>query len=92
MSEAWGRTTCLQLALGAEDMKFVSHGGVQVTSGARARGRAPACSQGTQPLLSRTAHVLTRFGAPGPQGGRWPTGRVLQTLSSLLTEKGSDTK
>lgn len=31
MSEAWGKTTCLQLALEAEGMKFVSHGGVQVT-------------------------------------------------------------
>ncbi|XP_068837675.1 transient receptor potential cation channel subfamily M member 2 isoform X2 [Capricornis sumatraensis] len=29
VSEAWGRTTCLQLALEAKDMKFVSHGGVQ---------------------------------------------------------------
>uniref|UniRef100_A0A8I3PHN0 Transient receptor potential cation channel subfamily M member 2 n=1 Tax=Canis lupus familiaris TaxID=9615 RepID=A0A8I3PHN0_CANLF len=29
VSEAWGRTTCLQLALKAEDMKFVSHGGIQ---------------------------------------------------------------
>lgn len=31
VSEAWGKTTCLQLALEAKDMKFVSHGGVQVT-------------------------------------------------------------
>lgn len=31
VSEAWGRTTCLQLALEAKDMKFVSHGGIQVT-------------------------------------------------------------
>ncbi|KAB0359104.1 hypothetical protein FD754_003260 [Muntiacus muntjak] len=29
VSEAWGRTTCLQLALEAKDMKFVSHGGIQ---------------------------------------------------------------
>nr|DBA20103.1 TPA: hypothetical protein GDO54_015833 [Pyxicephalus adspersus] len=29
VSEAWGQTTCLQLALEAKDMKFVSHGGVQ---------------------------------------------------------------
>ncbi|XP_045357135.1 transient receptor potential cation channel subfamily M member 2 isoform X3 [Leopardus geoffroyi] len=29
VSEAWGKTTCLQLALEAKDMKFVSHGGVQ---------------------------------------------------------------
>uniref|UniRef100_A0A2K5ELM0 Transient receptor potential cation channel subfamily M member 2 n=1 Tax=Aotus nancymaae TaxID=37293 RepID=A0A2K5ELM0_AOTNA len=31
VSEAWGKTTCLQLALEAKGMKFVSHGGVQVT-------------------------------------------------------------
>lgn len=30
VSEAWGKTTCLQLALEAKDMKFVSHGGIQV--------------------------------------------------------------
>ncbi|KAM9304805.1 transient receptor potential cation channel subfamily M member 2 [Gastrophryne carolinensis] len=30
VSEAWGQTTCLKLALEAKDMKFVSHGGVQV--------------------------------------------------------------
>ncbi|XP_018424709.1 PREDICTED: transient receptor potential cation channel subfamily M member 2 [Nanorana parkeri] len=29
VSEAWGQTTCLKLALEAKDMKFVSHGGVQ---------------------------------------------------------------
>ncbi|ELK03576.1 Transient receptor potential cation channel subfamily M member 2 [Pteropus alecto] len=29
VSEAWGKTTCLQLALEAKDMKFVSHGGIQ---------------------------------------------------------------
>lgn len=29
VSETWGRTTCLQLALEAKDMKFVSHGGIQ---------------------------------------------------------------
>ncbi|XP_027441126.1 transient receptor potential cation channel subfamily M member 2 isoform X2 [Zalophus californianus] len=29
VSEAWGKTTCLQLALQAKDMKFVSHGGIQ---------------------------------------------------------------
>ncbi|KAM5275432.1 transient receptor potential cation channel subfamily M member 2 isoform 10-T14 [Hipposideros larvatus] len=29
VSEAWGKTTCLQLALEAKDMKFMSHGGVQ---------------------------------------------------------------
>ncbi|MEE6490342.1 hypothetical protein FKM82_015849 [Ascaphus truei] len=29
VSEAWGKTTCLKLALEAKDMKFVSHGGVQ---------------------------------------------------------------
>lgn len=31
VSEAWGKTTCLQLALEAKDMKFVSHGGIQVS-------------------------------------------------------------
>ncbi|XP_021505346.2 transient receptor potential cation channel subfamily M member 2 isoform X4 [Meriones unguiculatus] len=30
VSEAWGKTTCLQLALEAKDMKFVSHGGIQL--------------------------------------------------------------
>lgn len=30
VSEAWGKTTCLQLALEAKNMNFVSHGGVQV--------------------------------------------------------------
>lgn len=30
VSEAWGQTTCLKLALEAKDMKFVSQGGVQV--------------------------------------------------------------
>ncbi|XP_075036348.1 transient receptor potential cation channel subfamily M member 2 isoform X2 [Mixophyes fleayi] len=29
VSETWGQTTCLKLALEAKDMKFVSHGGVQ---------------------------------------------------------------
>ncbi|XP_006898486.1 PREDICTED: transient receptor potential cation channel subfamily M member 2 [Elephantulus edwardii] len=29
VSDAWGMTTCLQLALEAKDLKFVSHGGVQ---------------------------------------------------------------
>ncbi|XP_073414310.1 transient receptor potential cation channel subfamily M member 2 [Dendrobates tinctorius] len=29
VSEAWGQTTCLKLALEAKDMKFVSQGGVQ---------------------------------------------------------------
>uniref|UniRef100_A0A8C0AMW0 Transient receptor potential cation channel subfamily M member 2 n=1 Tax=Buteo japonicus TaxID=224669 RepID=A0A8C0AMW0_9AVES len=29
VSEAWGKTTCLQLALEAKNMTFVSHGGVQ---------------------------------------------------------------
>nr|XP_019601291.1 PREDICTED: transient receptor potential cation channel subfamily M member 2 isoform X2 [Rhinolophus sinicus] len=29
VSEAWGKTTCLQLALEANGMKFMSHGGVQ---------------------------------------------------------------
>ncbi|XP_057553816.1 transient receptor potential cation channel subfamily M member 2 isoform X2 [Hippopotamus amphibius kiboko] len=29
VSEAWGNTTCLQLALEAKDMKFMSHGGIQ---------------------------------------------------------------
>lgn len=32
VSEAWGKTTCLQLALEAKNMNFVSHGGVQVGS------------------------------------------------------------
>lgn len=32
VSEAWGKTTCLQLALEAKNMTFVSHGGVQVGS------------------------------------------------------------
>uniref|UniRef100_A0A674IXS8 Transient receptor potential cation channel subfamily M member 2 n=1 Tax=Terrapene triunguis TaxID=2587831 RepID=A0A674IXS8_9SAUR len=30
VSEAWGKTTCLQLALEAKNMNFVSHGGIQV--------------------------------------------------------------
>ncbi|XP_072724021.1 transient receptor potential cation channel subfamily M member 2 isoform X4 [Ciconia boyciana] len=30
VSEAWGKTTCLQLALEAKNMNFVSHGGVQL--------------------------------------------------------------
>ncbi|XP_062988393.1 transient receptor potential cation channel subfamily M member 2 isoform X1 [Elgaria multicarinata webbii] len=29
VSDAWGKTTCLQLALEAKNMKFVSHGGIQ---------------------------------------------------------------
>ncbi|XP_040842632.1 transient receptor potential cation channel subfamily M member 2 isoform X2 [Ochotona curzoniae] len=29
VSEGWGKTTCLQLALEAKAMKFVSHGGIQ---------------------------------------------------------------
>ncbi|EGV98052.1 Transient receptor potential cation channel subfamily M member 2 [Cricetulus griseus] len=29
VSEAWGKATCLQLALDAKDMKFMSHGGIQ---------------------------------------------------------------
>ncbi|XP_060098023.1 transient receptor potential cation channel subfamily M member 2 isoform X3 [Heteronotia binoei] len=29
ISDAWGKTTCLQLALEAKNMKFVSHGGIQ---------------------------------------------------------------
>uniref|UniRef100_A0A8C5Q425 Transient receptor potential cation channel subfamily M member 2 n=1 Tax=Leptobrachium leishanense TaxID=445787 RepID=A0A8C5Q425_9ANUR len=29
VSDAWGKTTCLKLALEAKDLKFVSHGGVQ---------------------------------------------------------------
>ncbi|XP_060539079.1 transient receptor potential cation channel subfamily M member 2 isoform X1 [Pantherophis guttatus] len=29
VSDAWGKTTCLQLALEGKNMKFVSHGGVQ---------------------------------------------------------------
>uniref|UniRef100_A0A670ZX39 Transient receptor potential cation channel subfamily M member 2 n=1 Tax=Pseudonaja textilis TaxID=8673 RepID=A0A670ZX39_PSETE len=29
ISDAWGKTTCLQLALEGKNMKFVSHGGVQ---------------------------------------------------------------
>uniref|UniRef100_A0A8B9VTT1 Transient receptor potential cation channel subfamily M member 2 n=1 Tax=Anas zonorhyncha TaxID=75864 RepID=A0A8B9VTT1_9AVES len=29
VSEAWGKTTCLQLALEAKNMNFVAHGGVQ---------------------------------------------------------------
>uniref|UniRef100_A0A8C4YLS2 Transient receptor potential cation channel subfamily M member 2 n=1 Tax=Gopherus evgoodei TaxID=1825980 RepID=A0A8C4YLS2_9SAUR len=29
VSEAWGKTTCLQLALEAKNMNFVSHGGIQ---------------------------------------------------------------
>lgn len=32
VSEAWGKTTCLQLALEAKNMNFVAHGGVQVGS------------------------------------------------------------
>ena len=30
VSDAWGKTTCLQLALEAKNMNFVSHGGIQV--------------------------------------------------------------
>uniref|UniRef100_A0A8D2KVZ5 Transient receptor potential cation channel subfamily M member 2 n=1 Tax=Varanus komodoensis TaxID=61221 RepID=A0A8D2KVZ5_VARKO len=29
VSDAWGKTTCLQLALEAKNMNFVSHGGIQ---------------------------------------------------------------
>lgn len=29
VSGAWGKTTCLQLALEAKDMKFMSHGGIR---------------------------------------------------------------
>lgn len=60
VSEAWGRTTCLQLALEAEGMKFVSHGGVQVTfcvaSGAEVE------------LLGRSPHSYTDVHAFGPLG------------------------
>ncbi|XP_042315429.1 transient receptor potential cation channel subfamily M member 2 isoform X2 [Sceloporus undulatus] len=30
VSDAWGKTTCLQLALEAKNMNFVSHGGIQL--------------------------------------------------------------
>jgi len=45
VSEAWGKTTCLQLALEAKNMNFVSHGGVQV-------GSQQWCLEGKCPSVS----------------------------------------
>lgn len=65
VSEAWGQTTVLQLALEAKDMKFVSHGGIQVTS----EGLTPATPSGAGPLPMQAAGVA-RSGFPGPLGTR----------------------
>lgn len=67
VSEAWGKTTCLQLALEAKDMKFVSHGGIQVTS----QGYLPetdACGafRADTASCSRSRHAHSH-GLQGPQ-------------------------
>lgn len=64
VSEAWGKTTCLQLALEAKDMKFVSHGGIQVTSRGRLQNQVPGCSWMATASGScrwhRCSHLVTR--------------------------------
>lgn len=67
VSEAWGKTTCLQLALEAKDMKFVSHGGIQVTVGGPAsRNSRPAAGVERQPPLSRGRTCSPGSGPLGP--------------------------
>lgn len=65
VSEAWGKTTCLQLALEAKDMKFVSHGGIQVTF----QKHLPRCCRGRRGLpLTQTAQEGPMWEPPaGPQ-------------------------
>ncbi|KAB0398108.1 hypothetical protein E2I00_019756 [Balaenoptera physalus] len=65
VSEAWGKTTCLQLALEAKDMKFVSHGGIQVTF----QKHLPRCCRGRRGLpLTQTAQEVPVWEPPaGPQ-------------------------
>lgn len=68
VSEAWGRTTCLQLALKAEDMKFVSHGGIQVTLCGLAcwkRGGGLRCGRGLCPPGGTRVPVLRALGGLG---------------------------
>lgn len=52
VSEGWGKTTCLQLALEAKAMKFVSHGGIQVLS-------QPACAWAPCSVCVGGAHGLS---------------------------------
>lgn len=83
MSEAWGRTTCLQLALEAKDMKFVSHGGIQVTFwGLPSRKTCLGLQERTQPPV----HHVRSCGDPGMA---LAIGHLLQTgtPSSLFAEE-----
>lgn len=85
MSEAWGKTTCLQLALEAKDMKFVSHGGIQVTTGGPASSNSrPGAGVEAQPPLSRGRPCSP---GSGPREGADPA-----SSSSLFMGKETDAK
>lgn len=77
VSEAWGKTTCLQLALEAKNMNFVSHGGVQVgpqqwcsegkcPSVPCPRSRVPCCQQWHSALQPRSDRGAPIASAPLP--------------------------
>jgi hypothetical protein len=75
VSEAWGKTTCLQLALEAKDMKFVSHGGIQVTTQNQMLG-----------LLGhmQTAQAFTQVRVLRAQGSTWCWGTCCWTEVHIL--------
>ena len=92
VSEAWGRTTCLQLALEAKDMKFVSHGGIQVTFwGPPSRKTCLGLQERMQPPV----HHVRSCGDPGMvlaighllQTGT-PSPPCLPRIELMLSESG----
>lgn len=75
VSEAWGKTTCLQLALEAKDMKFVSHGGVQVTAAGLRPGGAVRGAAGAD--AASRSHGGTHVPVLRGPLGTWGQGPVL---------------
>lgn len=88
VSEAWGKTTCLQLALEAKDMKFVSHGGIQVTAGGLLPGIAALELPWRCSLRSVEGARVHQFQVHLDKGWCKPQ----RPSSSLFMGKGTDAK
>lgn len=90
VSEAWGKTTCLQLALEAKDMKFVSHGGIQVTVGGPASRIAALVLAWTGSLRSVEGARVHQVPVPWDQGWcppRRPSSPCLWGRKLMLNER-----
>ena len=93
VSEAWGKTTCLQLALEAKDMKFVSHGGVQVTCCRLASGRScPWCCRCRRSPRSHRGTWVPVLRGPRDRPGPWSCAADRHTLSTPFASQQTGAK